>query len=211
MKRRIVLAIVPFGIAITSLNCAKVKTMTKNETNLEQSRTNAKEFQATQEPELLKEAYLALENVLLPEEDDPKERGRLRTRSLEQWLHLIQLVDDSRDPNFNADDVPERIVEPPPTSGLRPGARPALIKDPKQRAEYERAITANRKKAKNYRLQIHLGRLNERITPRAEGFILDSYTQAAADQEEVRTAIEKTIKDPRRKAKLLKLVRPAQP
>lgn len=213
MGRRLFFVLGLLAMPFAGLNCTKVKNMTKNQTYLEEARTKAKGFQDTQEPERLKESYFALENVLLQDENDLKTRARLRMLSLDQWLQLIQLVDGARDPKFDPNEVPERTIQPPPTSKgvVPPGADPALIDDPKARAEYEKTLATHRAKVQNYRLQIHLGRLNESITPRAEGFILDSYTQAPADQEEVRTAIEKTIKDPRRKAKLLKLVRPAQP
>ncbi len=188
--------------------------MQDNEKYLNAAQARAKEFEAEREPERLREAYMALENVILAQEHDPKTRGQLRTDSLSLWLHLLQLLDRFLDPNFNPEDVPEKLVQPPPTSGgivLRPGADPALIDDPKVRAEYEKAIAANRAKADHYRLQINLRRLEERIPPRAEAFIRNSYTSAPGDQEELQTAIDGIMKNPQRKARLLKLLTPSQP
>lgn len=188
--------------------------MNENQKYMKEAREHARGFEDKLEPELLKQAYLALENVLLLEEDDPKMRGQLRTNSLDLWLHLIQLLDHSLDPNFDPDDVPEEIVQPPPTSGgvvLRPGADPAKIDDPKARAEYKKAIADNEAKTAHYTLQTKLRRMDERITPRAENFIRNFYTPAPGDQKELKTAIDKTIKDPRRKAGLLKLLTPSQP
>lgn len=202
------------AIPIASLTCAKVKTMTQNETYLDEFRTNAEEFQNTREPEHLREAYAALENVSLAEEQNPKTRSKLRKNTLSLWLGLLQILDDHLDAKFDPEDGPELLVEPPAIPGgviLRPGADPAKIKDPTLRAQYERAIAANRAKANNYRLQIHLGRLDERITPRAEEFIRNSYTKDPEDQEELKTGIETTIKDPKRKESLLKLLAPPQP
>src|SRR5207253_830012 len=106
-------------------------------------------------------------------------------------------------------DVPTKLVQPPPTSEgvvYPPGADPDLIDDPKAREQYEKAIAANRAKIRNYRMQTYLGRLKEPIPLGAEVFIRHSYTLAASDQMELKTAIDKIIKDPRRKSDLLKLL-----
>lgn len=188
--------------------------MTDNQKYLNEAQARVKEFEAELEPERLREAYMALEDVILVQETDPKSRARLRTNALSLWLHLLQLLDRFLDPKFNPEDVPEMLVQPPPTTGdvvYPPGADPALIDDPKARAEYEKAIAANRAKADHYRLQINLRRLDERITPRAEAFIRNFYTPAAIDQKELQTAIDEIIRDPRRKAGLLKLLSSSQP
>lgn len=188
--------------------------MNENQKYLKEAQEHAREFEDKPEPELLRQAYLALENVLLLEEDEPKTRGQLRTKSLYLWLHLIQLLDRFLDPNFNPEDVPELAIQPPPTSEgvvYPPGADPALIDDPKARAEYKKAIADNEAKTAHYTLQTKLRRMDERITPRAEDFIRNFYTPAPGDQKELKTAIDKTIKGPRRKADLLKLLTQSQP
>lgn len=181
--------------------------MTENQKYLKEAHTHTKEFETQLEPELLRSAYMALENVILAQENDPKLRAQLRMDCLFLWLYLLQLLDRFLDPGFNPNDVPEKLVQPPPIPGgvvLRPGADPALIDDPKARAEYEKAIAANRAKAEQYRLQINLRRLDEQITLRAEAFIRNSYTFAPSDREEVKTAILTTIKNPQRQEGLLR-------
>lgn len=188
--------------------------MNENQKYLKEAQEQAKQFEDNPEPELLKQAYLALENVLLLEEDEPKTRNQLRSDSLYLWLHLILLLDRFLDPNFNPENVPELAVQPPPTSQgvvYPPGADPSLLDDPKARAEYKKAIADNEAKIAHYTLQTKLRRLDERITPRGEEFIRNFYTPAPGDQKELKTAIDKTIKDPRRKADLLKLLTPSQP
>jgi hypothetical protein len=190
------------------------KLMTENQKYLVEALGHVAEFEAEQESELLREAYMALENVLLVQEHDPSTRAKLRAGCLSLWLNLLRLLDRYLDPDFNPEDVPVNLVQPPPTlEGVvyPPGADPALIDDPKARAAYEKAIAANRAKANHYRLQIGLRRLNERIPPRVEAFVRDSYTSGLGDQEELRTAIEMIIKDPDRKAGLLKLLTQAYP
>ncbi len=179
--------------------------MTENQKYLKEAQVHAQNFEQKLEPELLKQAYCALENVLLLEEDDLQSRGQLRKDSLYLWLCLIKLLDRYLDPDFDPDDVPELNVQPPPTTGgavLRPGADPALIDDPATRAQYEKEIAANEAKTTNYAFQTKLRRLDERITPRAENFIRNFYTPAPGDQEELNIAIDETIKDSQRKAGL---------
>jgi len=188
---------------------AKAGIMTRNEKYLEEARGRAKAFEVEQEPERLREAYLALENVALETEHDPKIRTRMRSECLVEWLSLLQLLDRFLDPNFDPREVPSKLVQPPPTkSGVMypPGADPALIDDPKARAEYEKAVQANRARIERYRVQVHLNRLKEDLPQRAIAFIRSSYTSSQRDQEEVRNAVNKIIKNPGRKAGLLDLL-----
>ena len=183
--------------------------MTENQKYLKESQEMIRKFETELEPASLREAYMALENVILEQEQDLSARVHLRTECLALWLEMVQLLDKFLDPDFNRDDVPRLHVEPPPIPGgvvLRPGADPALIDDPKARAGYEKTIAANRAKQQKYRLQIHLQRLNDQIPPRAEAFIRNSYDLTPSDREELKTAIEKEIKNPTRKEELLKLM-----
>ena len=183
--------------------------MNENEKSLEEARAQAKDFEEGLDPGLLEEAYLSLRDVLLLEEEDSRIRGRLRMESLHLWLHLLALLDNLLDPDFDPDDVPPRAVEPPPTSDgveLRPGADPAKITDPKARAEYRKAIAAHAERTARYERQTDLRRLDEEITPLAEEFIQNFYTPASRDQEELKSAVDEVIKDPKRKAALRKLL-----
>jgi hypothetical protein len=211
MKRVIALAVMVVAPLVINVILTKAGPMKDNEKYLTEAQARVKEFEVELEPELLREAYMDLENVILLQADE-QTHPLLRARSLSLWLHLLQLLDRFLDPKFNPDDVPQTGVQPPPTSkgiAYPAGADPALIDNPRARAEYEKAIAANRAKANHYRLQIILRRLNERIPPRAEAFIRNSYTSAPGDQEELRTAIEEIIKDPQRKGGLLKLLTPS--
>ena len=213
MKQSILLAMLGIAIFVATPFLLRNKYMTENEKYLKEAQKQIKEFEATLEAERLNEASMALENVNLTQEYDSKIRVRLRSDCLSSWLNLIQIVDQHLDPQFNSDDVPTKLVQPPPLSNgivLRPGANPALIDDPKLRTEYEKAIADNRAKAENYRLQTQLRRLNESIPPRAEEFIRNSYSSAANDQEELKTAIEKIIENPERKTNLSKLIESPQ-
>jgi hypothetical protein len=179
--------------------------MTDNQKNLKESRERANEFERQQDPDRLREAGRALENVDLVKEVDPKVRARLRADCLAQWLELVALLDRYIDPAFDPKDVPSTRVEPPEVPGspsLEPGADPALIRDPFARAQYERAIAANRAKATRYRVQTELRRIGERVFPQAEIFVRRYYKTTAADERELKGAVDRIIKDPARKTRL---------
>lgn len=149
---------------------------------------------------------MVLSNVVVVQEPNPETRRQLRKNCLATWLHMLQIVDRLVDPHFNPDDVPENLVQPPPTTGgvvYPPGADPALIADPAARAEYEKRIAANNKKIEGYRLQLQLSRLKERIQLAAVAFIRRSYTASADDQKELKTLVDEMIQNPARKEALL--------
>lgn len=192
----------------------EIRTMTTNKKHLEEVRKRTQEFETELESERLREAYMALENVNLAAEQDPLARARTRSSVLVSWLHILRILDNGIDPTFDPHDVPLLLVQPPPLPGgivLRPGADPAKIPDPATRAQYEKAIADNRAKADRYRLQIELRRLDERVTPRVEAFIHDSYTASRRDQEELKLAIDQSLTLPARKAALSKLLTASPP
>jgi hypothetical protein len=187
---------------------------TENEKYLKEAQTHVKEFEKQAEPERLREAYMALENVVLEQEYDAKIRNRLRQNCLTLWLEMVAILDRRLDPEFDPEDVPQNLVQPPPTSKgvvYPPGADPALIDDAKAREEYEKAIAANNAKINNYRLQTHLKRLNEQIPPRAAEFIENSYTASGDDQKEVKTAIDRLLENPARQLEFSKLLKSSKP
>jgi hypothetical protein len=179
--------------------------MTEVQKYLKEAHERMLEFEKQHDPERLREADRALENVELVKVVDPKVRVRLRAECLGTWLELVALLDRSIDPGFNPNDFPSKQVEPPAIPGapsLEPGADPAQIRDPVARAAYERAIAANRAKTENYRVQTQLRRIGERVYPQSEIFIRRYYKAAPADQRELNEAVGRIIKDPDRKTRL---------
>jgi hypothetical protein len=186
--------------------------MTENLRYLNDARARLKEFETEREPERLREAWVALDNVILAQEEDTQTRAALRKDCLYLRLQMFRLVDRFLDPNFDAKDVPYLNIAPPPTrDGIAydSGVDPSEIKDPETRAAYEKALAENRAKAEYHRLQIGLRRVDERITPSTEAFIRNAYRAVSGDQTELTTAIDEVIENPRRKADLLKLLPPS--
>lgn len=201
------------GIAISvAAVIAGGKTMGDNEKKLKAARSLVQAFESEKEPERLNEAARALQSVNLRREYDAVKRHELRAHCLATWLQILQIIDSNLQPNFDQRDVPPKSVQPPPTSSgvvYPPGAAPAVIDDPKARAEYEKAVKENREKQENYRLQIYFKRLNEDISPVAEDFIRNSYVRVQNDRDEVKAAVEKTITDQTRKDRLISILLPA--
>jgi len=76
------------------------------------------------------------------------------------------------------------------------------------RAAYVKAIAENNAKNQRHRMQLLLRCAAERATPRAEVSIRAAYGSAPADQAELRSAIDRIITHPPRKAALSKLLAP---
>lgn len=211
MVRAIYTAIVLPAALFAAAPPMEAKPVTNNQRYLNEAQAHIKEFESGLDPQRLRDAYMSIENVILPQEPDLKTREQLRKSALSVWLHLLQILDRFVDPNFDPDDVPEDLVQPPKTTGgvvYPPGADPALIADPAARAEYEKAIEANRKKIESYNLQLQLSRLTPRVSERADAFLRRSYTPSPHDRKELKSAIDETITDPKRKAHLLEILEP---
>jgi hypothetical protein len=183
-------------------------------TKLDEARAHTAQFEKAHDTEALRQGYEVLENVSIQDQREPEARHALRAEVLRLWLRMLSLLDQTIDPHFDPKDVPSRVVQPPPTKGgvvFPPGVEPERIDDPAARAQYEKAIAANQAKIDHYRLQVELRRLDERITPRAERFIHDSYTSDPRDLAELRVAIDQSVTNPTRKTALSKLVSQALP
>jgi hypothetical protein len=214
IRAEILSAVILLVATIAAPEAMRARQMTDNQNAFEAAGSLMVAFEKEQEPERLREAYMALENVMIAAEPDPAARAALRRRCLAAWLHLLALLDRFRDPKFRAEDVPEKLVSPPAGPGdviLRPGVDPAKIADAEQRRAYEAAIAANRAKAAHYREQIGLGYLEKEIPVRAEAFIRKFYTLASGDKEELRQTIEETTANRARKEQLLELVGTLRP
>lgn len=181
--------------------------MTDNEKHLEKAVERIKAFETEKEPERLREASMALENVNLRREHMTRIRHKLRSDCLDLWLTILQTIDKHMDSAFDPEDVPQLSVMPPRIKGdiqLPPGADPAVIDDPKAREEYEKAIKDNRAKQENYPLQTQLRELDEVIARKVGLFIRRAFT--SSDHGEVKAAIDRIIEGQSRKESLFRLI-----
>lgn len=181
-------------------------TMQDTDKSLQDAVTLARQFEATQEPEYLRQAGLALEGVDPAVAPEASARLRLRQDTLLHWLGLLRLSHRAQDPAFDPAQVPALGVTPPRTRdgvAYPPGVDPARIDDPRARAEYEKALEDNRRYSEHYRRQLTLRRVDERLMARTEAFLRDAYGFQPADREAARSLImQAELPRPRQEALL---------
>jgi hypothetical protein len=210
-RMTLLISILLAGLAATTNGTIPVRydPMTDNEKHLEKAVELIAAFEKEREPERLREASMALENVNLRREHLAQIRHKLRSDCLELWLTILQKIDKYLDNSFDPEDVPQMSVMPPRIKGdiqLPPGADPALIDDPKAREEYEKAIKDNRAKQENYPLQIQLRELDELMPRKVGSFIRGAFT--SSEQDAVKGAIDRIIEGRFQRERLYQLIEP---
>jgi hypothetical protein len=132
-----------------------------------------------------------------------KERGA-KTRL---WLHALQRLEKETDRNFNFNDHPVLNVAPPQETGLPAGVAPEAIKEPKLRAQYQAAIAANAKKAREYDRQYMLRHIREVFFPKAEQYLVSAYTKPPYDLDELRVYLNEYLADAASKERIVNEVK----
>jgi hypothetical protein len=144
-----------------------------------------------------------------PAEDSPEIRKRPEMVRL--WLHALHRLESEKDKNFDPDDTGTMNVVPPQGAGPA-GMSPEMIKDPKLRAEYEKAIDENNKKIRYRNHQFQLRRHGPIIIREAIEDISKMYTKSPSDmaeltelmvdaniskglQKNIKIAVEKVVKE----------------
>lgn len=115
----------------------------------------------------------------------PEQWGQDRSERARYWLHAWQRLERSINRNFDFNQRPTLNVLPPPGYGPA-GISPSSIKDPKARAEYERRIAENNEKIAEYNRQWQLRQLDDYFTPYVKRFIIEAYSKAPYNLEEIR-------------------------
>jgi hypothetical protein len=114
------------------------------------------------------------------------------------WLHAWQRLEREIDPGFDPNDRRNRgvlRVSPPDETGLRPGSPPEAIKDPKLRAEYEKAIAENEAKRRRNNQQLPLHWEQKPFVEHAEKAVIKMYSQPPYDTEELRGYLKTYVAD----------------
>jgi len=131
----------------------------------------------------------------------------LREQKAQMWLTAWQRVENSVDPKFNFDDLPQINVQTPPGSGVPNGASPDSIKDDKLRAEYERAIAENSAKSLRYNDQYWLKRNAQSFYNEAERYLINAYLRPPADYSQLEGMLTKYVDDETVRSRILNEVR----
>jgi hypothetical protein len=131
----------------------------------------------------------------------------LRQQKAELWLAARRRVAASVDPAFDFDDRPFINVPTPTGSHVPAGSSPQSIKDPKLRAEYERAIAKNSAKAQRFNDQYWLKRNASDFYKNVERYLVNAYSRSPADFTQLERLLSQYVDDNRVRAQILDDVR----
>jgi hypothetical protein len=109
----------------------------------------------------------------------------LRRKDVEIRLHAWRRLLDSIDPEWDPNEVIQGPNAVAAELGLPGSVDPQSIENPTLRAEYEAAIEANRQKIENYNEQNKLHKWFKRYPKRAEEYIVQAYSIAPYNNEEL--------------------------
>jgi hypothetical protein len=129
-----------------------------------------------------------------------------RRENTELWLHAWQRLEREIDPSFDPDDRRNRgvmRVSPPVETGLRPGSPPEAIKDPKLRADYEKAIAENEAKSVRRNQQLPLQWEQKPFVEHAEKALIEMYSQPPYSPRELKDYLNTYLTDANARRRIL--------
>ncbi len=131
-----------------------------------------------------------------------------RRKDVEIRLYAWRRLLDSVDPDWDPDEVvpSPNAIAPPAETGLPGGVDPQAVEDPVLRAEYERALEANKRKIEKYSEQYRLHKWLKRYPKRAEEYIVQAYSVAPYNNEELASYLNQYRLDEETKARILETV-----
>jgi hypothetical protein len=135
----------------------------------------------------------------------------LRQQKAELWLAARRRVAVSVDPAFDFDDRPFINVPTPTGSHTPAGSSPQSIKDPKLRAEYERAVAKNSAKAQRFNDQYWLKRSASDFYKNVERYLVNAYSRPPADFDQLERLLSQYVDDNSVRTRILDDVRKHQP
>jgi hypothetical protein len=163
-------------------------------------------FEKDQDPTLMHEA---LDLIEAAERDVPAGDTAARKQALSRRLRFFAALDRNIDPKWDSKNMPVKGVTPPITRGIvYPSGEvdPSTIPDPAVRAEYERALKANKDYEKRYDVQFQLRRIDERAMRFVERLLAERYTESLADRQEFEELLAASSVSEARKEQIRALV-----
>lgn len=97
--------------------------------------------------------------IAIPDRPEMTSWNQDKYLKLKMLIILNNIISHQKDKNFDFEDVPVFHVEPPDGLGLAPGVRPETIENPSLRREYEARIRENADKARKFKEQLQLRRV----------------------------------------------------
>lgn len=122
-----------------------------------------------------------------------------RRRQAERLLHGWKRLRDAADPDFDFANPgfvsPNAVPIPKGVSPAIGGMSPEGIADPKLRAEYEKAMAENSRRAGEYLKQLTLRRCGERFFPKAEAALVERYSRPPTATDELGSLLAEYLGD----------------
>lgn len=140
------------------------------------------DFERDREPLVIQEAVSLLEGA------DRTGDLALREQALSPWLLLLSLLESAIDPTWDVKNAPAQGVAPPPVHEVVfPSGEvdPSTISDAAERAEYERALKANKDALREYDVQLQLRRIEEGAIGSVERLLAERYGSSEHDRREL--------------------------
>jgi hypothetical protein len=130
-----------------------------------------------------------------------------RSAKAKLWLHAWRRLEKGIDPNFDFNNRALLSVAPPLETGLPAGIAPEAIKDPKLRAQYEAAITANEEKGRRYDQQYRLRVTGKYLPNEAEQYLIRAYSKPPYNLEELKGYLDDHLADETLKTRIVNEVK----
>ena len=164
------------------------------------------EFEKKRDPSLI---YEALDSIEAAESGMPVGDAAARKLAVSRRLHFFAALDRNIDPTWDPKKVPVQGVPPPLSHGMVYGSGevdPATIPDPEVRAQYVRALKANKDDNQRYFVQLQLRRIDERAMRFVERLLADRYTNSEGDNQEFEELLAASPVNEMRKERLRALM-----
>lgn len=159
---------------------------------IQAAREAVQKYDKSKDMDALRSAGEKLESVDLSQASTSKQRTELRLQVMSGWVALLARIDGalgSQPPESPLTRVTPRT--PPGTRTYPPNVDPSQIADPKVRAEYEKDLEANQRKAEASQRYWDAKALDIELTEGTLRFVRRYYTTSPADQKELREIIAK--------------------
>jgi len=141
-------------------------------------------FEKDQNPTLV---YEVLDLIEAAERNVPLGDTASRKQAFSRRLRFFAALDRNIDPKWDSKKVPVKGATPPLTRGIvYPSGEvdPSTIRDPAERAKYERELKASKDYEKRYDVQFQLRQIDERAMRFVERLLAERYTESLADRQE---------------------------
>ncbi len=172
----------------------------------EQMTDKLDEFEQDRDPVRL---YEALDLVEAAERNVRTDDVAASRHAVARRLRFLAALDRSIDPTWDPARRPVKGVPPPSDDVVVfPSGEvdPSTIADPAVRAEYERALKANKDERKRYDIQFQLRRIDERAMHFLARFLSERYSGSKRDRQEFEDALSRIPLTEHRKERLRALL-----